>query len=264
MKKLKISLLILVAVLFMPTFVNAEAFDQITNEGIVLDSVTKYYKTVTYMTNPVFNEDGIVVSVDDVSSNTFEVSKSVYDKAEDAGLVTLDRASTTVETTYKRMVTDLTYINGYYRYRNQLMWKNFPVIRSWDIIALGHYSNVSPISSSVYYRMKYVTASGSTYYDYGNYSQNFSTGSSATFALPSLNLSSLNILYYYNVQKTGNGTITSQVATGDYAHGTDTDLTLNIASQHGVGATTGIIHLNGSSSYFDTIDEAEVYWTGTW
>ena len=265
MKKKIFIVLTLVTLFFVPVFVSAESKQQSYDENNyeVIKKTTKYYKTVTYYDNVVTNEDGIIVRANKLNSVTTELTKEEYDNA-DISKPLETRGSTTIETTYKEMLTSLTYSNGTYRYENQLGWKLFPSVRSYDIIGIGHYGNVAP-TGSPYFAMSYTTLSGSSYVSTWHMSQTFTYGSSATFLLPLENLSSLNITYYFDVHKTNpNSTITSQAAFGDYSHGIDSSLTLSQALDHYVNQNAGIVLSSSVYNKFDTINEAAVYWYGTW
>ena len=268
MKKLIIALITL-AVLATPALVNAEKasynddFDE--SKAVVISEEKKYSKTVTEYTNVVRDSYGNISSADIVSSNTYEITEEEYNNADLEHAIVNRDLSTSVETTYKLMTTTILYVNGTYRYKNRLNWLNFPSVRNYDIIGIGHYGNVT-VSGSPYFLMEYVTLSGShlTGYYYSN--QNFTYGSSATFHLPLENLQSLTITYYYNVQKTNpNSTITSQGAFGDYSHSISTSLGLtDVTNHHTVNQYAGIVLDSSIYNSFDTMPEAEVYWSGTW
>ena len=141
---------------------------------------------------------------------------------------------------------------------------NIPSVRSYDIIAIGHYSNITPLNTPSF-RVNYVTASGSHYTTTFCYHQSFASGDSATFPLPLQNLQSLDILYYFDAAKVNpSNTIYYQAAFGDYAHGINTSLTYTDALNHVVNGSLGIVHDSSVSSKFDTMNEAAVYWSGTW
>lgn len=267
MKK-KIMVLLFVAVLVViPTYVNADNNTKNVDEEkeIILNESTKYLKTVNVYENVEKDSYGNIVKADLISSDSYELTKEEYENADtDISKTLVTRASTTVETTYKMMTTYLTYVNNTYRYKNQLNWLNFPAVRSYDVIGIGHYSNVT-ISGSPYFEMEYYTQSGMHFSTFYYTATSTSTGKSATFLLPLPNLSSLTVTYYFDVQKVNSySTINYQVAAGDYAHGIDSSLTLSQALNHDVNGTLGIVHDSSVANMFDTIDEAEVYWSGTW
>lgn len=269
MKKLFIALVALV-LLAVPSFVKADRTNSnnVFNEkdAVVVAEETKYIKTVTKYTNVVRDSYGNISSADVVSSISYDITEEEYNNADlEHAIVNSRDLSTSVETTYKLMTTSILYSNGTYRYKNILNWLNFPSVRNYDIIGIGHYGNVT-VSGTPYFLMEYVTLSGLYQTGYYHSNQNFTYGSSSTFHLPLENLSSLKITYYYDVQKTNaNSTITSQGAFGDYSHSTTTSLGLtDVTNHHTVNQYAGIV-LDSSIYYsFDTMNEAEVYWYGTW
>lgn len=259
MKRLRILLLFIFALLIIPTAVKAES----ANKEIVLDSKTVYTKTVSTYENVEWDLDGTIKSADLIDSKTYELTEEEYNNADLSNTLNT-RAYTTVETVYKSMTTSLIYENGTYRYVNQVGWKNFPSVRKYDIIGIGHYGDVT-MSGSESFLMEYTTTSGSYYSNAWHINQNFTYGSSATFLLPLGNLTSLRATYSYYVQKVNpQSTIYSQGAFGDYSHGTDNTLTLSEALTHVVNQTLGIVLDSSVYNKFDTMSEALVYWSGTW
>lgn len=266
MKKIRIVLLLLVVSIFIfPFFVNAEnvnknQYDE--EHAILIDKTTKYLKTVTVYENIERDSYGNIKNGDVISSDTYELTKEEYE-ASNFENTEVTRGSTTITANYKIMTTTLTYSNGVYRYRNQVNWTTFPSVRSFDVIGIGHYSDVT-ISGTPSFVLEYYTLSGAHFTTYFYTAQSWSRGDSATFNLPLPNLSSLTITYSYDVQKVGSGTITSQVAVGDYAHGIDSSLTLSQALNHEVIQGLGICHNSSVANKFDTMPEAATYWSGTW
>ncbi len=267
MKKKIMVLLFITILVIIPTYVNADNNTKNVDEEkeIILNESTKYLKTVNVYENVEKDSYGNIVKADLISSDSYELTKEEYENADtDISKTLVTRDSTTVETTYKMMTTYLTYVNNTYRYKNQLNWLNFPAVRSYDVIGIGHYSDVT-ISGSPYFNLEYYTTSGTHFNLFYYTSQSFTKGESATFMLPLPNLSSLTVTYYYDIQKVNPySTVTSQVAAGDYTHGIDSSLTLSQALNHDVNATLGIVHDSSVYNMFDTINEAEVYWSGTW
>lgn len=261
MKRLKIMLLFIFALLIVPTAsAKASAAD---SKEIVLDEKTTYTKTVSTYENVEWDKNGNVISADLIDSKIYELTEEEYNNA-DISSTTITRGSTTVDTTYKKMTIYLLYENGSYRYKNQVNWKNFPAVRKYDIIGIGHYGDVT-INGSASFLMEYTTVTGSYYTNAWHIHQNFTYGSSATFLLPLANLSSLTVTYSYYVQKVNSqSTIYSQGAFGDYSHGTDNSLILSEALNHVVNQNLGIVLDSSVYNKFDTMPEAATYWSGTW
>ena len=260
MKRLVIYLAVLISILFIPTFVNAEEDDW---EGYVLEGETiKYFKTDTYYEN-LGNPDSVMDILNgNAYSITTEISKEEYD-AVDTSLpnVYQTRSSCTVETTYKEMTTQLYSHGTGYRYKNQLVWKFIPSVRSYDVIGIGFYASVKP-AEFPHFSQHYCNASGCTN-SATRTTQIFSNGASATFKLPTGDLTSLDETFYFDVEKNTTATIVSQLAAGDYAHATTSTILLN-ATNHEVIQTSGIQFASSVSGNFDTIDEAVTYWYGPW
>ena len=265
MKKSRIFILAIMLLFVIPSFVKAEVvkkeFDK-ANARLINQTI-KYLKTVNVYDNIEEDSYGNIISADLLSSNTYELTKEEWDNI-DLNENTLTRSSTTIETTYKLMTTSLYYSNGTYRYQNQLNWLNFPAVRAFDVIAIGHYNNITSNGTPTF-NIDYVTSSGAHFSSSACLHQSFSSGKSATFPLPLQNLQSLSILFYFDAKKVNpSSTIYSQAAFGDYAHGISTSLTYAEAANHDVNGSLGIVHNSSVYSKFDTINEAAVYWYGTW
>lgn len=268
MKKLKtLFLLLIVSLLIIPFVVKAENnndekhFDE--SNAVIVNETVKYLKIVTVYENVERDSYGNIINANVISSDTYELTKEEFEKEDKSNTLTT-RDYTTVEANYRIMRTTLSYSNGTYRYKNQVSFTSMPSVRAFDVIGIGHYSDVTN-SGSPYFNMEYYTQSGTHFNSFAYTPSSFSTGKSATFTLPLPNLSSLTVTYYFDVQKVNsNSTIHYQVAAGDYAHGIDSTLTLSQALNHTVDGTLGIVHSSSVASKFDSVNEAEVYWTGTW
>ncbi len=260
MKKIGIYLIVFMSILIIPTFVKADEGDC---EGCVLVSETiKYLKTETNY-GDLMNPRSIIDTLNgNVSSVTTEISKEEYDAVDpNTPSIHRTRGSCVVETTYKKMTTQIYSHGSGYRYKNKLIWKIIPAVRSYDVIGIGFYASVRPASTPSFSQY-YCNADGCTTSGIRT-TQVFSNGASATFKLPTGTLSALDQTFYFDVEKNTNSTIISQVAAGDYAHATTSTILLN-ALNHEVIQTAGIQFDPSVSSYFDTIDEAITYWTGSW
>ena len=265
MKKSGFFILVVIMLFAVPIFVKAEKndgkFD--SKNAILLGEEQKYLKTVNVYENVIKDENGNIVSADLLTSDTSEITKEDWEKAKDAEKI-ITRSTTTIETSYKLMTTSLYYNNGTYRYKNQLNWLSFPSVRAFDVIGIGHYNNITPSSTPTCY-VEYVTASGAHYTNTWCYKKSFSSGESGTFPLPAQNLQSLSIMFYFDAAKVNpNGTIYSQCAYGDYAHGINSSVTLSDATNHVVNGSLGIVHDSSVYFKFDTINEGVVFWNGTW
>lgn len=261
MKNLKLFTLILCFAFILPVNINASETE---NMGLVGQTV-KYYKTITYYDNSVYDiasGNALNAVYNPIKSETYEISEEEYNNA-DLDNTFKVTASTTIETTYKTMVTSLSKRSDNYHYMNILSWKNMPAVRSYDIIGLGFLSTVKP-KATPSFKLEYCTSSQCKTTTY-NVSQTFSNGASATFMLPaSEKLIMLTATFSFDVQKNTSNSITKQLAAGDYAHATKTVSVIS-AARHEVIQDVGIVYDNSTiEEYFDSISSAPVYWNGTW
>ena len=234
---------ILMSIIFMPTINAAEV-----EESNVFQT-TKYYKTI-------INN----VSAYSISSSqpiTIEVTKEEYDNCDSA----LDTYAY-VETIYKKITSTITSSGNYYKYTGTLTWKNIPSVRSYDIFGVGFYSSVKVKNNNFHFSQSYCLSSGNCYTSSTHYPQIFTSGVGTTFLLPSGNLTSLSATIYFDVEKNTTSTITSQLAAVDHSHATKS-ISLTNAKKYSVSGATGIV-LNGISSYYDAINPAKAYWSGSW
>ena len=241
------------SVVFIPTFV----FASDDNDFEILSENTKYFKTITYSNvNSLLRLNALPYS------ESFEVSKEEYELANENSSITLADYSGTTETTYKKMTTTIASNGNYYRYKVVLNWKNIPSTRSYDIIAIGFYSNLR-VNSSLNFKQEYCYSSGSCSSSTTNYPQTFDAGAGTTFKLPTGDLSSLKQTLYFDVAKEVNSTIISQGAYGDYSHATSS-ISLTNAKKYTVNKDNGIILNSSVSSYYDSISVARASWSGSW
>ena len=267
MKKTLIGLFLLLSFLIItnePAIVHAaEEGDNAIDDGYeTVDQNTKYYKTITeYHDNNYYNPGETL----EPTSHTIEITKEEYLEAGVLPEIVKPNRSTTIETTYKRMTTYLQQNGSYYRYKNELNWKNYPSVRSYDIIGIGFLSSVKPVNSSRTFELYYCrNSNGCTTTNPTAIKQTFTYGSSAVYQLPSYtDLYALKATYYFNVEKTNSGTLYNQAAYGDYSHAI-TSVTMIQAMQHTVIQNIGIDLDDVIYNKYDTISVADVYWHGTW
>lgn len=244
MKRIIVFLILITLIAIQP--INAEEF----NYNDIMES-TKYYKTI-------INKNNHFTSIlNNSQSITIEVSKEEYDNYN--GLANTDAF---VETIYKKITSSISQNGSYYKYTGTLTWKTIPSVRSYDIFGIGFYSSVKVRNNNVHFSQNYCLSNGSCYTSSTHYPQIFSGGAGTTFLLPSGNLTSLNATMYFDVEKNGSGTIVSQLAAADHSHAVQS-ISLTNAKKYTVSGGAGII-LNGVSSYYDAINPAKEYWTGSW
>lgn len=235
--------------IFLMIFMDVNAVESNLNEKEII-LVTKYYKTI-------FRNGRL--DVNDVLRNTtktIEISQSEYENAS-----VKFQEQNLVETTYKKLISSISKNGNYFRYKAELQWKNIPSTRSYDIIDIGFYSNVSIKNNTLYFSQEYCTSSNDCYNSFNNYSQIFTNGVGTSFKLPSGNLNTLKQVLYFDVIKNTSNTITSQIAVSDYSHATSNVSLSN--SQKYIVNTSGIV-LNGVSSYYDDINSSKAIWSGKW
>lgn len=161
----------------------------------------------------------------------------------------------------KKLTTYILTNGSYYRYKAVLNWKTFPKVRSYDTIAIGHYASVEK-RGSVYFSQTYCDLNNDCRTIQAYYPQTFSTGSAATFKVPSGDLSSLSQTIYFDVQKSVDATVISQKAAGDYAHAVQT---VTVAQAKNFSVSTLGINFNSSSvNLYDEISPATALWSGSW
>lgn len=249
MKKIFIGTLLAIFIFPITTFAQEDEFKVIAQE-------TKYYKTIIVNSN--FNSLNSKEQLNG-NSNSVEITKEEYENAPEGNISTYANGS--VETTYKRLTTSILNNGSTYRYQANLTWKNIPSTRSYDIIAIGHNSNVK-CNGLIYFSQTYCLTNGTCRTLSTHYPKQFSTGVGTSFQVPTGNLKSLSQTLYFDVTKNTSSTITAQYAYGDYSHATS-NVSLSQSKQYSVG-TSGI-YLNGSvEGHYDTIPTAVASWNGSW
>ncbi len=253
--KLRIMMAFLVSVVIFPSVVFAQDLSEniLEKENVS----TKYYKSTTVIKNNNYN---INVNNENViiSQKTEEISEDEYNSADESYPFTA--GSVTIETTYKKMTTSITSSGSTYRYKNELVWKNNPKIRSYDTIAIGHYASVKP--KTIKFSQQYCTSTTDCTTSTTFTSKKFSTGTAATFKLPVGSYVSLKQTLYFDVEKNVDAKILKQIAVGDYAHATKT---ISSANSLKYSVSVNGIELESSiTDYYDSINVAQASWTGSW
>ena len=131
-----------------------------------------------------------------------------------------------------------------------------PSKRSYDIIGIGHYSNVK-VSGKPTFQLVYGSNSTSN-----ATIKKTSTGTTATFKLPTGSFNNLTATLYFDVEKNTNSNILTQKAFGDYSHATSTISESN-ANKHTIN-TSGIKLDTSIINNYDEINTAVATWTGNW
>ncbi len=248
MKK-KLLMYLIVGILIIPkNYVLALSTEKEEEQEIAVTE--KYYKTV--------NERRFFGDFSRTNNYTIEITKEEYDSID---VVDNSKGDATSETTYKKLTTTIRQNGNKYQYKAVLNWKNFPNVRSYDIIGIGYYPSVI-IDGSPNFSLYTCFSGGSCVTTTTHYPQTFSSGVGTSFKLPTGNLTTLRATLYFNVIKNTTATVTSQVAAGDYAHATS-NVTSSQSQNYTVNASG--ISLGGSiSNYYDAMNSAIATWSGNW
>lgn len=232
-------------------------FDVFAAELEVASKVEKYYKT-TVVNSGISN----YAETDSIHylTTTEEITEEEYNSFDENSIVPLSLYGY-VETNYKKLTIEILKDASKFRYQATLDWKTIPKVRSYDTIAIGHYASVKA-SGTAFFKQRYCATNGvcktsSTYYP-----QTFVSGSSATFHLPTGDLTSLIQTFYFDIEKAVDETIIRQVVTADYAHAVKT---VKITDAIKLSVSNAGIKLDNSiQDSYDEISPAEATWTGSW
>ncbi|MDE5888627.1 MAG: hypothetical protein K2H20_01260 [Bacilli bacterium] len=224
----------------------------------VVAETTKYYKTVTLLNNSSVMR---TANIGDIYSITTEVSEEEYNSISPEN--NISPQAQTVETSYKKITATISKFNSnYFKYTGTLTWKNMPSTRSYDIMGLGYFGNVTLVGE-VNFKQSYCTTDGVCNTSNGYYQYKGQTGSGAMFALPSGSLSSLTETIYILVEKTNKSTtVLEQELDADYSHA---QKAVSYSAAKGFYIDTCGIQLNSDIySSYDSMPEATTRWSGTW
>ena len=222
-------------------------------ESEIIKEETKYLKTITK------NSDGLLNNKK--SSISYEITEDEYNKANRVNNITNDSSGTT-ETTYKKLTVSISNNGSYYRYKATLVWKNFPTIRSYDIMAIGFYSNLKP-HSNINFIQEICYSGGTCLSNNEGTRATFNSGVGVSFALPTGSLSSLKQILYFDVEKKNSTTLVMQDAYADYAHAVR-NVSSSDSKKYSVIGSSGIVLQSSVENYYDAIDPAHAVWYGTW
>ncbi len=246
MKRSLFIFLMVLGILVFPKIAKAET-------ELVLAETTKYYKTITFLgtTNTYsLNNNSI--------STTTEITEEEYNNS---NVLLRTNSSTTIETTYKKMTATITANGNYYRYKNRLVWKNIPKVRSYDIIGIGFQTSVK-VKGDTHFSQTYCVVSNGCTTTTTNYPKIFTNGAGTSFKIPTGDLYQLDQTFYFDVEKNTQYTIINQTINGDYAHATSS---ISLANSKKYVMDLDKLELENSIvDKYDTISSAEATWSGTW
>ncbi len=211
-------------------------------------STTNYYVNVTR-----YDATGKIMS-----SNDMQISEDEYNRP--VQLLSYDGY---IGTAYKKMTTTISKSGDRYRAKVNLVWRQFPAVRSFDAIGIG-FDPVVYVYGDLHFSQTYcitVYCETSTKISNDSYSP---TGAGVSFQLPGKDVkpTSLESTFYYDLIKDYSGTLTEFYVYGDYAHAIK-EVTAGMVRGFMVYAG-GIVIRDEVSSYYDSIDAAVAKWTGSW
>lgn len=250
--------------------VTAFAANNDSAQDKIISVTEKYYKTITNIVGGnKFVNSANVYSNYNVITSTEEITEEEYNAYNASSTNITDSISTmsgsidsVSETTYKKMTTTISKNGSYYRYKVVLNWKNMPKVRSYDVIAIGHYASVE-INSSLTFTQKYCTSINSCKTSTSFTSKISDTGSGAVFKLPTGDFVSLSQTLYFDVKKALDTTVIRQEAVGDYAHAIKS-ISKENASKFSINLNGISFNSTSISNSFDTINSSVASWTGSW
>lgn len=229
----------------------------LNDEYEIVSQEEKYFKTVTF---PNFINSSTLSLDNSYTSYTVEVTKEEYDSYKDNKISTYSGES--IEEVYKKNTIYLLSNGSYYRYKTVVNWKNFPSVRSYDTIAIGHYASVK-LRGTVHFEQEYCETNGNCRTLNTHFPRTFDSGSAATFKLPDGSLKSLTQTLYFDVEKAvTDAKVIKQVAAGTYSHA-NRDVQLNPALTYRV-SVSGIVYNDNYLKYFDRMQPVEATWQGSW
>ena len=234
MKEFKLFLLIALPLFLLPIIVHADETYYINN-GEATITATEYNNLLNLgfeeneiygMSLDIYNENrvlsGEVLKKITLDTSEFPQLSLNPDETIGGGLVNPNNYGY-CQTEYKKMTVYIITVNSgqYYRYKVTLDWRKIPSTRSWDIIALGHETNVEPGISATFTQSWCKSSGCSSSYE-GNY-YSYDDAEIVTFKLPTGTLTSMNSYLYYPVLRVNPDEVIEDISTiGDYAHAIST------------------------------------------
>lgn len=260
----RIKKFIFVIMLMIPFIANASSPEEETYVKVAEE--IKYIKTTSIINNSSVMRNA---DLEEMSSISIEVSKEEFDNAPTTSepiesTTSRALAETGTETTYKRLTTTIERSATDYRYTTNLYWKNIPRMRSYDIIAIGHYGDVEPYGTNyINFHQKYCYSTSNCYIGGGSSYKVTDYGTVQVFHLPENTLVSLEQTLTFTVVKAVSWTITEQIAAGDYSHATSA-VTAALALNNASIGVAGLVLNDNIYDEFDTTPAAIAIYNGTW
>lgn len=217
----------------------------VQNEDVLVSSTSRYFKTVT--------REYDLQNMNNNHSQTFEITEEEFENF-NIGL------NDVVNTTYKKLTTNIYASGNLYKYEVVLQWKNIPKVRSYDIIGIAYNSNVIYNSDMDFKQSVTGTSSSYVLRDYTKCKS--SDGYTAVFQIPTENIVGITQIFSFKVRKNAS-TVYLQTAVGDYSHATS-NISLNNAIKHSISTQRGIELNDSIKNYYDSIVFSQATWNGTW
>lgn len=251
---------ILVLLIICPVLVNAQKYDiSYDEENYRLVSVSeKYYKTIyNYNSSTKYNYSQKIAAL----PVTIEISKEEYDAADESNASPFG-VDVTGQTEYKKLTSSILENSSKYMYKAVLDWKKMPVVRSYDILAIGFNQNVK--ATNIMYNTHYCLNNGFCYDNSNYYVNKSSYGVGVSFKLPeSSDVNVLkNTLTLYMDKNVSGATIKVQRAAADYSHAIKS-ISYNLSHSYSVNLN-GISLNSDSNSYYDEISPVTAILNCNW
>lgn len=250
MKRSKVIMfLVLDIILLLPNVLMAKE----QNEPILVNEVTKYYKTtINYFGQSLSNK-----SIDNnLFSSTVEISENEYESFNNE--ISFENAF--IETNYKKLSLAVYKVGNFYRYKSNLLWKKIPKTRSYDIFGID-YDDGLTIDGQVKFVKKYCFNTENCHNSYNATIKRFDSAIGVTFELPSGSLNYLESELSFDVKKKTNSTIKSQTVVSDYSHAIKT---ISLSNSQSYSLNNNGIILGNISNYYDNINPVSILCSDNW
>ncbi|HAB65999.1 MAG TPA: hypothetical protein DCE23_01395 [Firmicutes bacterium] len=248
----KYVLLLFLLGIFMPY--SAKALETENSATMNTDSYenTKYFKTVTLLNQ----YETLSNSLDSKQTFTTEISADEFYNDN----VYEPQLSDNIIVSTKKLTVYLTKrSSSQYDYKAVAEWRKIPSIRTYETIGLGYYPSVKPLSVPDFEQYYCISGSGCYSQTAGWRTTTTSTGTAATFYLPSGDLTTLKHTFETTIIKTDpSSVIIRQEAVASYAEATE-EITYNQSKSFTI-STDGLIY--STTKY--NVATVGVEWSGSW
>jgi len=234
-------------------------------EAEVVSTVTQHIQTTTTIKNGIKTSTSIVLD-DEQFAEMMEmgemqslnptyspnVSGYFYDG--------ISYNTTKTLTSYIAIFNDTDYA----RYKMDMQWNTMPSTRSFDIIGIAIEPAKVHISSILKFRQDWETTGTTFGHSISGYPKTDNYSGSFVYELPTGSMSAMESYIYFNVAKnSGVGTITSLVASGDYAHAYHT-VSYQVKDNYDFYNSFGLDIYDPYAVHYDEMSMAHASFQGTW